>query len=161
MMGREWVGLQSSMLTDAELLASYLADRDVACAGCGYNLKGCVADQCPECGGAIVLGVVRHPWQRRFIRVFRVVIAIIAASMLVWLARAGWFLLNTTAWNPRGLRAKRYLLVHAALFSWCASGVFGVPSNGGRVQMGLESSDRFACFLWLLRPISDLASCIS
>lgn len=54
------MGLQSSMLTDAELLASYLADRDVACPGCGYNLRGCKSQQCPECAESIKLNVT-HP----------------------------------------------------------------------------------------------------
>lgn len=31
-------------------LASYLADRDVPCPSCGYNLRNLAASNCPECG---------------------------------------------------------------------------------------------------------------
>ena len=31
-------------------LAAYLAERDVACPGCGYNLRGVTGGVCPECG---------------------------------------------------------------------------------------------------------------
>jgi hypothetical protein len=32
------------------LLAEYLADRDLACPNCAYNLRGLTTDRCPECG---------------------------------------------------------------------------------------------------------------
>lgn len=37
------------MPDDAASLQAYLADRDVACPGCGYNLRGLVRQACPEC----------------------------------------------------------------------------------------------------------------
>lgn len=37
----------------AALLRSYLAERDVKCAGCGYNLRGAEGVLCPECGVVI------------------------------------------------------------------------------------------------------------
>jgi DNA-directed RNA polymerase subunit RPC12/RpoP len=43
---------------DAELLRSYLAERDVPCPKCGYNLRGVEQSKCPECGSAIVFGLV-------------------------------------------------------------------------------------------------------
>lgn len=42
---------------DVEALAAYLADRDVACPGCGYNLRGLKAERCPECNEALQLQV--------------------------------------------------------------------------------------------------------
>lgn len=42
----------------AELLRAFLAERDVACPGCGYNLRGLTGDACPECHETIHLGVV-------------------------------------------------------------------------------------------------------
>ena len=33
-----------------DLLISYLADRDIHCEGCRYNLRGVTTVQCPECG---------------------------------------------------------------------------------------------------------------
>lgn len=43
----------------ADLLQTYLADRDVPCPGCGYNLRGHTGARCPECGVRLVLGVER------------------------------------------------------------------------------------------------------
>src|SRR5262245_60284030 len=46
--------------TDAqagELLIRYLADRDVSCPGCGYNLRDLTRDRCPECDQELALRV--------------------------------------------------------------------------------------------------------
>jgi hypothetical protein len=43
--------------TDQDRLREFLADRDVACPGCGYNLRDLTGDRCPECGQELVLGV--------------------------------------------------------------------------------------------------------
>lgn len=53
------------MPSDAELLKAYLADRDVACPGCGYSLKGCEAEACPECNRAIRLALHQPGWIER------------------------------------------------------------------------------------------------
>ena len=39
------------------LLTRFLADRDVACPRCGYNLRNLTGDRCPECGDALRLQV--------------------------------------------------------------------------------------------------------
>jgi uncharacterized paraquat-inducible protein A len=39
------------------LLASHLADRDQPCPACGYNLRGCAQETCPECGAKLALTV--------------------------------------------------------------------------------------------------------
>ena len=39
------------------LLEKYLADRDVVCPGCAYNLHGLKSDRCPECGDALQLSL--------------------------------------------------------------------------------------------------------
>jgi len=39
------------------LLIEYLADRDMACPGCGYNLRGLKEPRCPECGADLQLRV--------------------------------------------------------------------------------------------------------
>lgn len=36
-------------------VAAFLEQRDVPCPGCGYNLRGCAAAACPECGRALRL----------------------------------------------------------------------------------------------------------
>jgi hypothetical protein len=46
------------------LLQTFLADRDVPCPQCGYNLRNLRADRCPECGEQLVLRVnVAEPRQ--------------------------------------------------------------------------------------------------
>lgn len=39
------------------LLEQFLADRDVPCPVCGYNLRGLNSTNCPECGASLNLGV--------------------------------------------------------------------------------------------------------
>lgn len=49
-------------------LRAFLADRDVACPLCGYNLRGLTSDGCPECGQRLTLSVaLAEPRQRAFI----------------------------------------------------------------------------------------------
>lgn len=45
------------MPDDAASLHAYLADRDVACPGCGYNLRGLMHGTCPECSQDLRLTV--------------------------------------------------------------------------------------------------------
>jgi hypothetical protein len=48
--------METSPSTDA--VRAFLAERDRACPGCGYNLRGVEQAQCPECGRGIELEVV-------------------------------------------------------------------------------------------------------
>jgi hypothetical protein len=41
---------RAGQLAVPERIADYLSDRDVACPGCRYNLRGARSDRCPECG---------------------------------------------------------------------------------------------------------------
>jgi len=41
-------------------LSEFLADRDVPCPGCGYNLRGVATDKCPECGAVLELEIKRR-----------------------------------------------------------------------------------------------------
>jgi hypothetical protein len=41
--------------SEADLLRQFLLGRDVACPGCGYNLRDLTGGVCPECGQEIVL----------------------------------------------------------------------------------------------------------
>jgi hypothetical protein len=38
-------------------LVNHLAQQDIPCPGCGYNLRGLTGECCPECGQALVLRV--------------------------------------------------------------------------------------------------------
>src|SRR3954447_11182572 len=42
---------------EVELLRLYLADRDVACPQCKYNLRNLIGTRCPECGEQLQLRV--------------------------------------------------------------------------------------------------------
>ena len=41
----------------AEFLTTFLAGRNAACPGCGYNLRDLQGTRCPECGDILVLRV--------------------------------------------------------------------------------------------------------
>lgn len=38
---------------DVEAVRAYVAERDVPCPGCGYNLRGLTGERCPECNEAL------------------------------------------------------------------------------------------------------------
>lgn len=42
-------------IEDAELIARYVADRDVSCPVCSHNLRGVQSAKCPECGARLAL----------------------------------------------------------------------------------------------------------
>ena len=48
---------QPTQANDQELLKAYLADRDASCPACKYNLRGCEAEKCPECGAILELRI--------------------------------------------------------------------------------------------------------
>jgi hypothetical protein len=48
-------GTETGRDAEADLLRRFLLGRDVACPGCGYNLRDLTGGRCPECGQEIVL----------------------------------------------------------------------------------------------------------
>jgi hypothetical protein len=40
---------------ESEIVKAFLAEQDVGCPVCGYNLRDCPSPSCPECGAAIRL----------------------------------------------------------------------------------------------------------
>lgn len=42
-------------IEDAKLLARAVADRDMPCPKCSYNVRGIESDKCPECGARLAL----------------------------------------------------------------------------------------------------------
>lgn len=56
---RRW--WQAAQLPHAERLARYLADRDLPCPKCKYNLRGVRSEKCPECGAALNLESLAGP----------------------------------------------------------------------------------------------------
>lgn len=39
------------------LLTTFLAGSDARCPSCGYALRGCTSDKCPECGASLTLEI--------------------------------------------------------------------------------------------------------
>lgn len=66
--------------SDADLLRTYLSDRDAACPRCRYNLRGVQDPTCPECGSAVVLGIGDSAGSRA--------VVLLAAAVLIWVAIA-------------------------------------------------------------------------
>ncbi len=50
--------------TDAAALRAFLAERDVPCPGCGYNLRGLTGAVCPECGAPLTMEAIRLSLRR-------------------------------------------------------------------------------------------------
>jgi hypothetical protein len=46
---------------DAELLRTFLAQRDALCPTCNYNLRGLAAERCPECAADLSLSLSSIP----------------------------------------------------------------------------------------------------
>ncbi len=46
-------------VSDVARLRHYLADQDIVCPGCGYNLRGLQTDACPECDQRLELVIRR------------------------------------------------------------------------------------------------------
>jgi hypothetical protein len=67
------------MSDDAAMVTAFLADRHVACPGCGYDLHGATEGRCPECGEAVVLEV-ESP---RVSRLHAVLLIVVAAYLAV------------------------------------------------------------------------------
>jgi hypothetical protein len=56
------------MQLDPGQLRAFLAEADVPCPSCDYNLRGLTGDRCPECNQRLVLRVgLAEPRQRAFI----------------------------------------------------------------------------------------------
>lgn len=52
-------------MSEAESLIEYLATHDAPCPGCGYNLRGLKANECPECARTFLLQELIESQRRR------------------------------------------------------------------------------------------------
>lgn len=64
----------------SEVVRGFLAARDAACPGCGYNLRGSAGGACPECGRAIELALAGGPARRTWVALLLVFLAVLALS---------------------------------------------------------------------------------
>jgi hypothetical protein len=114
------------MPSESELLKAYLADRDVPCPGCGYSLKGCASDTCPECGNEIRITV-----DQRVGRLGPFVIGLsgIMFGLGLYLPMFCYMLLRPMRSTSRmpGMRREEYVIISAvialsvALMLWLAN----------------------------------------
>ena len=69
---------------DPSDLAGWLADRDVPCPLCGYNLRGLAGNRCPECGRELRLGVSAvEPFLKAWVAVLVALLLPAAFGLLV------------------------------------------------------------------------------
>ena len=136
------------MRTGDELVAAFLAERDVACPGCGYNLRGVSAGRCPECARELAL-MVEQPGMTPPVKLVTAVVlcmfAISCWSMIAYfmLLRGGGFGAQTWAY---GEIAKSFLIMSSqvVLLAWFAAFRRREGVRGRFVRLGLW------CVLWSL-----------
>lgn len=73
-------------------LITYLAAHNVPCPGCGYNLRGLVSQECPECARQLVLQEIEESQNHRSPRMANTLAIMMAAPypvfaiFFVWVA---------------------------------------------------------------------------
>lgn len=137
-----------SAVPAAELLRACLAQRDVPCPTCKYNLRGCVSAACPECGTTIVLSIdaQRQRW----------VPPLLAFLAFGWVLTAG--LLNTarnahTAYQYAQVRTffgTSALIQGQVRISTGPGGTitFGGPSSSGALSQGGSTQPGLLGLAW-------------
>ncbi len=94
-----------------EVLRAYLAGRDAPCPRCAYNLRGCAAQVCPECGVPLSLAIAPAQADRRLVLLLALMLGwvALAASVETYRAQAlarreaystGWIQFQTTSTSP-------------------------------------------------------------
>lgn len=114
----------------------YLRDHDVACAGCGYNLRGLKRLRCPECGREFSWQDMKAPearisWRTGMVDLFglgvivgvNVVLVALLAVAVVGFGKGSWF--TDALWRlPRGPESISGVLVWvlgASVVAWGAA----------------------------------------
>lgn len=102
----------------AASLAAFLADRDVECPSCGYQLRGVNSTACPECGRVLRINDLRSSQVVLKKWVLPALIAVIALALVpfaVWMARSI---------DSAGTQDKLYMVLSLAI----RVAVLGVPA---------------------------------
>lgn len=131
------------MPSESELLALYLADRDIPCPSCGYNMRGSEKCVCPECGKALVLGVGLGDWMQNaraacFASLWCGVYALASTAMCVhmwWGTFTARAFASIPSWGWVNIGFGVCELGLAAYFLWLAVQIERVKSGGGRAAM--------------------------
>lgn len=99
-------------------LTAYLADRDVACPGCGYNLCGLLGTTCPECGRELEMQEFERPRPRTMS--YRVSLIVTTVGLAIWVTNLAVF-----ADTPEELKPTLALGLVACVTAVCAACVPG------------------------------------
>jgi hypothetical protein len=113
-----------------DAIATWLADRDVPCPECGYNLRSSTGNMCPECGLRLTLRVDGQP------------------SPSTW-----WFLCVGLLAGAVGFEALHMLAIAETAFTGTAPHRMGIEFATGTAMVGA-----IAAILWRLWRIRSEAS---
>lgn len=126
------------MRTGDELLVEFLGERDAACPGCGYNLRGVSAGRCPECARGLAL-MLERPAMRPPVRLCVCVIALqmityaYTVAFWVWISATGQ--MGFSGW--RFVRHGILFVVFAGVLAWHAARRRDAPSRERFVRLTL------------------------
>ena len=96
--------------SETGMLRTFLAERDVSCPGCGYNLRGLAGGACPECNQELVLRVnLVEPRMGAWIAVMSGLLAGSGAS-LIWLL---WIVMMWIRFGPPPSRSLPFVWIPA------------------------------------------------
>lgn len=92
------------------VLGQFLADRDVPCPRCRYNLRGVASEACPECGWALIL-MLRDRGLARYARLALAMAFLWASLVGGFISVQSWKLIDT---QYRDLLARRSAIAASA-----------------------------------------------
>ncbi|MEQ8770763.1 MAG: hypothetical protein RIB60_09685 [Phycisphaerales bacterium] len=115
------------MTNEPTELELYLAERDVPCPGCGYNLRGLTEAACPECARAVDVSELEYPSSRAV----SIRAGLIAGGVgyALWAANLAWYADRAIEMQPAWISLAIALIGIASAFV--------VPANL-RMQRGSE-----------------------
>lgn len=115
--------------SDEHALSAYLADRDVPCPGCGYNLRDGSGPVCPECGKGLRLSLVPPSWGRGYV-------------LFLTLA-FGWVFLAGAMNACRQWQSIYSVALNSAVVQITAQSITVMPGSGGTMTFRAQSGATF------------------
>lgn len=106
--------------SEMDVLRSFLAERDVPCPVCRYNLRGMASDRCPECGARldVRIGSIDLKLGAWLLAVFAVALPMGFSAVVAITAAIG--AKFSAYWRPRDWV---FLGIYAGLTAVCAVGL--------------------------------------
>ncbi|MGH7132858.1 MAG: hypothetical protein ACREJO_13030 [Phycisphaerales bacterium] len=132
------------------VLHNFLAGRDVACPGCGYNLRGVPAAACPECGRGLKLDLAGRHLPNSSLRLSRAAVLLFLGVMLWRAGLFGYIFYREGA--ARAFTKGAYYLICFALALVAGWGLWRLTRSFGREDPSADRStlDLAAILLALL-----------